>query len=245
VGFEDRFKNRWRKSIGVRAENVEVDDIDSDAPKEVFDDEGGNFIGSVKFGIGRDLRDDTLNPTGGTTMNVSYEQAAGDHTFGILSGTYRRYKTLAEDLAERKTVLATKLHAATILGDAPVFEKFYAGGSGFYGIRGFDYRGVSTRGLQTNVPSPERKDPIGSDWIFLAGAEVTVPLVGENLAWLLFVDSGAIDTGPYRAAVGVGIQITIPQLLGPVPMRFEVAAPVMKDDDDDTQAFSFSIGRLF
>jgi outer membrane protein assembly factor BamA len=30
-----------------------------------------------------------------------------------------------------------------------------------------------------------------------------------------------------------------------VPMRFELAAPYMKDDLDDTQAFSFSMGALF
>jgi len=28
-------------------------------------------------------------------------------------------------------------------------------------------------------------------------------------------------------------------------MRFEIAAPLMKDDEDDTQVFSFSVGRLF
>jgi len=162
-----------------------------------------------------------------------------------VSGVHRWYKVVHEDLAERKTVLGTKVLLATTFGDAPPFEKFYAGGMGTYGIRGFDYRGVSTRGLQTTVPNPERKDPIGSDWVFLAGAEVTVPLVSENFAALFFVDSGAIDTGPYRVAVGMGIQILIPQWFGPVPMRFELAAPIMKDDDDDTESFSFSVGRLF
>jgi outer membrane protein assembly complex protein YaeT len=245
VGFEDRLEKSWRRSTGFRAENVEVVNLDSDAPQEVIDDKGNNFIGAVRFGVGKDLRDDRFNPTSGYMSDAGYEQAAGDHTFGILSGTYRRYETLAQDLAERKTVLAAKLHAATVLGDAPVFEKFYAGGSGFYGIRGFDYRGVSTRGLQTNVAMPERKDPIGSDWIFLANAEVTVPLAGDSLSWLLFVDSGAIDTGPYRIGAGVGIQILIPQWFGPVPMRFELAAPIKKDDNDDTQVFSFSVGRLF
>ncbi len=243
VGFEKRYKDRWRRSIGFRLENVEVDSLDTDAPQEIIDVKGDNTLASVALGISKDLTDDRFNPSMGYTFTAGYEQAAGDHTFGILSGTYRRYKTLHEDLAERKTILATKLHAATAIGDAPPFEKFYAGGMG--SIRGFDYRGVSTRGLQTNVPAPKRKDPIGSDWIFLANAEVTVPLVGESLAALFFVDSGTIDSGGYRAAVGTGIQIMIPQWFGPVPMRFEFAAPFMKDDDDETQVFSFSVGRLF
>ncbi|GAI79708.1 unnamed protein product, partial [marine sediment metagenome] len=244
VGFERRYKNRWRRSIGFRVGNVDVDSIDFDAPREIKDVKGDTFLAGVRFGIGRDLTDDRFNPTKGYSFNAGYEQVSGDHTFGILSGTYRRYGTLYEDLAERKTILATKLLAATVLGDAPPFERFYGGGTGTYGIRGFDYRGVSTRGLQTNVASPKKKEPIGSDWIFLANAEVTVPLVSEEFAALFFIDSGAIDSGNYRASVGTGIQILIPQWFGPVPMRIGVAVPFLKDDADDTEAFFFSVGRL-
>jgi outer membrane protein insertion porin family len=250
VGFEKRYKNRWRRSISFRLEDVDVDGIDSDAPKEIRDDKGANALAGVKLGAGRDTRDDRFNPSKGYSFDVSYEQVGGDHTFGILSGVHRRYRTVYEDLAGRKIILATKLLGATVVGNAPPFEKFYGGGSGFYGIRGFDFRGVSTRGTPTTVDGVpiagrKRKDPIGSDWIFLANAEVSVPLVGENFAALFFVDSGAVDSGGYRAAVGTGIQILIPQWFGPVPMRFELATPLMKDGEDDTQVFSFSIGRLF
>ncbi|GAG48825.1 unnamed protein product, partial [marine sediment metagenome] len=160
VGFEKRYKNRWRRSIGFRAENVNVDDdievfrMDANnvvqaytpaAPKAILDVRGDETLFGVKFGIGRDLTDDRFNPSKGHNFNVGYEQLAGDYTFGILRGVYGRYETLHEDLAERKTILATKLLGATVLGDAPPFEKFYAGGTGTYGLRGFDYRGVSTR----------------------------------------------------------------------------------------------------
>jgi len=121
-----------------------------------------------------------------------------------------------------------------------MFEKYYAGGSGRYGLRGFEYRGISPRGLQTNVAHPKRKDPIGSDWIFLAGAEVVVPLVGENFGGLFFIDSGTVETGKYRLSIGTGIQILIPQIFGNIPMRFEIAYPLLKDEDDETQFFSFS-----
>lgn len=236
VGFEERYKNRWRRGIRFRAENVDVDSVDSDAPKEIKDVKGDNKIAGVRLSVARDLTDDRFNPTTGDHFDLGYEQVFGDHSFGVVSGTYRRYKTVYEDLAGRKTVLATKLHAATVVGDAPPFEKFYAGGS--RSIRGFDYRGVSTRA------GPD-DDPIGSDWIFLASGEVAVPLVGNEIAALFFIDSGIIDSGNYRAAVGTGLQIMLPQWFGPVPMRFEVAAPLMKDGDDETQVFSFSVGRLF
>jgi len=237
VRFEERLKNRWRRGVTFRLENVDVGDLDSDAPSEISSVKGDNFLAGIRLSVSRDLTDNRFNPSRGTIINAGYEQLGGDHTFGILSGTYRRYETVHEDLAGQRTIAAYKLHAATTLGDAPPFEKFYAGGIG--SIRGFDYRGVSTRA------NNDDKDPIGSDWVFLANAEVTVPLVSENFSALLFVDSGTVDTGNYRVSVGAGIQILIPQWFGPVPMRFELAAPLMKDDDDDVQAFSFSVGRLF
>ncbi len=250
TGFEWRFPDGYRHSISTRLENVKVNDLSTDAPQKIRDYKGSTFLTGVRFGITRDLTDDRYNPTKGQNFNVSYEQVTGDETFGILSGTHRWYKVIYEDFAERKTILATKVHAATTtINDAPPFEKFYAGGQG--SLRGFEYRGVSTRGLQVfdtadpNNPIPEKEDPVGSDWIFLANAEVTVPLVGENFAALFFLDSGTIDTGPYRVSIGAGFQIMVPQWFGPVPMRFEFGVPLIKDDLDETQVFSFSVGRLF
>lgn len=245
VSLEKRYKNDWRRSISVRCENVDVDDIDTDAPTEITKVKGSNSLMGVRLGVGRDLTDDRFNPSSGYNFGASYEQVAGDHNFGILSGVYRRYNTIHTDLAEQKTILATKLLAATTVGSAPPFERFYGGGTGYYGIRGFDYRGVSKRGLQTGVANPERKDPIGSEWIILGSTEVSVPITSQDFAALFFVDGGAIDTGGVRASVGIGVQIMIPQWFGPVPMRFELATPFMKDSEDDTRVFSFSVGALF
>jgi outer membrane protein assembly factor BamA len=239
ISFKRRTnKGRWRRSISFRAVEVEIDRIDPDPPIEIIDVEGKNFIAGIKLGIEHNTTDDENIPTKGSIFDINYEQVGGDHSFGLLQGTQRWYITLGEDLAERKTVLAAKLLGATTIDEAPPFEKYYGGGTSTYGIRGFDYRGVSTR-------SGIHKDPIGSDWIFLANAEVIVPLTGDSFAALFFVDSGTIDSGGYRAAVGTGIQILIPQWFGPVPMRFELGVPIMKDDDDDRQVFSFSVGSLF
>jgi outer membrane protein assembly factor BamA len=199
----------------------------------------------VKVGFGRDTTDDIYIPTRGYVVDVDYEQVTGDEDFGILEGSGVFYKTLYQDFRERKTILSTKILAGTTFSNAPFFENFYAGGIGMYGIRGFEYRGVSTRGLQTNVLNPRRVDPIGSDSIFLANSELTVPLVGDNISALFFVDSGTVDTGPYRISIGTGIQVIVPQVLGPIPIRFTFSDPLQKDDEDDTQSFSFFMGGMF
>ena len=245
IGLEKRHRSRWRSSLGFRVEGVDVQNLDFDAPQEIIDVKGNNSLIGLSVGIGKDMTDDKFLPSDGWTFNVDYEQVTGDEDFGILRGSRVQYWTLYEDLAERKTILAFKLLGATTFSDAPPFEKFYGGGPGTYVLRGFEYRGVSTRGLRTNVPFIERKDPVGSDWIFLANSEIAVPLVGENVSWLFFIDSGTIDTGKYRASIGTGIQIQIPQFFGPVPMRFELGTPFSRDDDDETQVFSFRMGSLF
>jgi outer membrane protein insertion porin family len=243
--LEQRLANNWRHSIGFRAEQVSVENVDFDAPREIKEWAGDTALFGVKLGLGRVNLDDRYDPTTGQAFNAFYEQVTGDATYGILEGTYVQYWPLFEDVLGRKTVLAAKLLAGTVVGEAPPFEKFYAGGTGHYGLRGFEYRGVSTRGLQTNVADPQRKDPIGSDWIFLAGAEITTPLVGENFRGLFFLDSGTVDTGSYRLSVGTGLEIKVPQIFGNVPMRFEIAFPLLKSDQDETQVFSFSGGGLF
>jgi len=245
IGFEQCLSEQWRRSIGFRAENVGVSDLDFDAPLEIRDFYGDTQLFGVRFGVGFSGVDDVYDPSQGRNISAFYEQVTGDDTFGILEGSYTRYFTLYEDVLGRKTILAGKFLGGTILGEAPPFEKFYAGGTSRYGIRGFEYRGVSTRGLQTHVPNPVRKDPVGSDWIFLAGAEITIPLVGENFGLLLFSDSGTIDTGSYRLSIGTGVEIKVPQVFGNMPIRFEIATPVLKDDEDETQVFSFSGGGVF
>jgi outer membrane protein insertion porin family len=171
----------------------------------------------------------------------------GDFTFGLLEGAVERFVTVHEDVLGRRTVLKGKVLAATTVGDAPPFEKFHGGGTGHYGIRGFEYRGVSTRGFQVidGVPTSRKKDPIGSDWIFLAGTELIVPLIGPNFNAVFFLDSGTVDTGSYRLSTGFGIEIKVPQLFGNMPMRFELGFPLLKSEGDETQVFSFSGGGFF
>jgi len=239
-----RFKNDWSLEGTMRFENIRVTDLEDDygfvtAPQEVQDVEGGNCLTSFRAGVGRNTTDNMFRPTEGYRVNTAWEQVGtfgGDFHFASVSagGTY--YHTIYMDITERKTVWAGQVRGSKIIGDAPVFERFYAGGIG--SLRGFDYRGVSPR-------SGIKDDPIGSDYMMLAGSELTHPLYEETVYGKLFCDTGLVSEGPYRVTVGFGLELVIPQLFQMVPMHFNFGFPVYKDDKDDEELFSFSFGMNF
>ena len=59
---------------------------------------------------------------------------------------------------------------------------------------------------------------------------------------------GTVEDGfeltTWRASVGVGIRLQI-DFFGPVPLEFDLAAPILRDGDDEEQIFSFFIGATF
>lgn len=253
VEFEQRRRSGWRTILGFRGENVGVEDLDSDAPAEIREVAGDSALFGLKLGLGLTRVDDLYRPHTGYIVRGAYEQITGDFTFGIVTATAVKYVTLREDPLGHKTVLAAKIQGGSIVGDAPPFEKFYAGGMGQYAIRGFGYRGMSTLGLQVfdppepgdpPLPEPRYVDPIGSDFVVVANAEIVIPLIGEDFSAVTFADTGIIDTGGWRFSVGAGIQILIPQLFRELPLRFEYGYPLATEDWDDTQRFNFTMGGL-
>ena len=143
------------------------------------------------------------------------------------------------DSQERKSVLSLKANVGAIIGNAPIFERFYAGGIG--SIRGFNFRGVSPRqGLED--------DAIGGDFMLLTAAEYSFPLHGDAIRGVVFVDMGTVEDSfeltTWRAAVGVGVRVVIKQL-GSLPMEFDLALPISSQENDEEQVFSFLLGISF
>ncbi len=239
VSIGRRFPNGWYTEVSSRTEVVEVADIDFTAPSDVFDAKGHNFMQNVGFALVRDRTDSRLMPTTGDRFEIRFNQMLGDYTFEKINIDYRVYQTLHVDAMDRSHVLAMKVSSGQILGDAPVFERFYGGGIG--SVRGFEYRGISPRGGVGD-------DPVGGDFLVFAGAEYRFPLAGKQLHGVLFLDSGAVDQdahiNTYRVATGFGIRWTVP-MLGPMPFRLDFGFPIVKSDQDDTQVFSFTLGWRF
>ena len=228
----------WSSELAFGVEAVNVDDVDLFASREIRDDAGSQVLTSVKGTLVRDRTESRYLPTTGDRLRLGYEQfglLGGDHVFGKLSARYQWYRTLRTDILERKSVLQFHAEGGLMVGDAPVFERFYAGGTGT--LRGFAFRGVGEHdGIDDNN--------IGGDYLVLLGAEYAYPLFGDNLRGHIFVDTGTVGSGSYRASLGTGIRLTIPAL-GPVPLEFNLAVPVLRGADDDEQVFSFLVGGLF
>ncbi len=147
-----RFLNDWYGELSNRIEGVDIHHLTDEAPQPVIDDEGWSFLAGLKGSITRDRTDSRALPSKGDRLRLSYEEVTGSYTFGIAQAEYVFYNTLWTDALDRKNILATRVSVGQIIGDdAPVFEKFYGGGTG--SIRGFKFRGVSPRAVHTTSRS--------------------------------------------------------------------------------------------
>ena len=52
------------------------------------------------------------------------------------------------------------------------------------------------------------------------------------------------DFTDYRVAVGTGLRVTLPAL-GPLPLAFDIAFPVVKGPNDRERVFTFFIGAFY
>jgi outer membrane protein insertion porin family len=232
----------WALEGAFRVEDVGVNDVETFAAREIREVKGDHLLTAVKGTIVRDTTDSRVIPSKGYRFTLGWEQVGalgGDFTFGRPSAGIAWYKTLRTDIFDRKSILALHADTGMIAGEAPVFERFYAGGFG--SLRGFSYRGISPRaGIM--------KNKVGGDFILLTGAEYSFPLYGKNFRGVTFLDMGTVEKditiSSWRAAVGVGLRINV-DFFGPVPIVLDFGFPIAKQDQDDTQVFNFAFGASF
>ncbi len=250
IGLGKRFGDVWSASVRVRGEQIEISDIDFDAPRDVFAVEGESVITSVGLSISRNTTDSRLFPTRGSRTTISISRAGalgGDYDFTKLDADFRHYWTLDEDFFGRRTVLTLRTEIGYIFeqNDAPIFERFYAGGHRSF--RGFRFRGAGPRGVRNDL-GQLGDDPVGGNWRFLASLEYNFPIYQEILRGVIFTDTGTVDrivsVDDYRVSVGAGIRLKIP-FLGQAPFALDFAVPVVREAGDEEQVFSFDLALPF
>ncbi len=247
LGLGRRFGTRWTGNLRLRAESVELSDIQPDRPTDIFDVADQNTLVGLTASLDRSTVDSIYRPTRGSRTRFSVEQVVGDFTFTNFNARHTVFVPLREDYLGRNTVLVLAGEVGYIPqgnDETPTYERYYMGGQSF---RGFDFRTVSPKGVRNDNGQPS-DDPVGGSWLFFLGAEIQQPIYEEAISLVFFVDSGTVTEDPgiedYRVSVGAGIRLHVPQL-SPAPIAFDFGFPILKQDDDEERLFTFSIDLPF
>jgi len=231
-------------NTALRLESVDISDPRLPAGQAPSVDAmlGDNFLGTGRFTLAYDTRDSSYMATEGFNVSGSVEQAFADYDFTKLEMLASQYYTVYQRPdGAGKHILSFRGNLGWTTDDTPSFERFYAGG--FQTFRGFEFRSVS----------PLEPDNVGTNGAAVGGffqmlgtAEYMVPvLANEAVRVVAFTDFGTVDEDvsldKFRVSVGAGLRITVPQM-GPVPIALDWAFPVVKEETDIRQIFSFYIG---
>lgn len=222
---------------------IERREDEDDTPQDVLDVEGGNWKTGVTFSAETNKTDNMFMPTKGYTINTSLEVAGLDVDIVKYDVKAKKYTTLFDIPKWGKHVVAyggtIGVVESTSGEDVPIFERFYAGGYG--SIRGFKYRGVA--------PIDEKTDEqVGGELLMLLNTEYLVPLYKDIVRMAVFVDAGKADESlsdfnfdRFRMSGGLGLRLSIP-FLGQSTISIDYGVPIMKEEGDETQGFSFNFG---
>jgi outer membrane protein insertion porin family len=235
--FGRQFTPEISASAIVRLEDVEISSARFPTPQIVADVLGHTLLTTVGFSIAHDTRDQAFLPGEGHLLDFQFEHAVGDFSYPKLVLNASQYFTVYQRPDGRgRQILTLRGQLGWTDTGTPVYERFFAGG--FQTFRGFEFRGVGPRELNTRI---------GGRWLALGSVEYMVPLMAsEMLHGVVFTDFGTveIDVGfqDFRLSVGAGVRISIPQVLGPVPLAFDFGFPIMKERFDDERVFNFYVG---
>ena len=236
VSLGKQFTPEWSGSLALRLEDVEMRNPQPAEPASVTPFIGSNFLSTLRTSVTHDTRDSSMMPTEGHYVDGGYEQAFGEFTFPKVDVDARQYFTMYNRPD------GTGRHVLTVAGnlgvsgsDTPTFERYFAGG--FQSFRGFAYRGVTPR---------ESGFTTGGIFQALGTVEYRIPVTADDMINVVaFSDFGTVDDSvslsKFRTSVGFGFRVVIPAM-GPVPLAFDFAFPILAQDDDQKRIFSFYVG---
>ena len=219
------------------------------ANEELLRTSGKHPMYSVGLNAAYNTRDSEYMPTEGHLISGSIEQVFGDYKFLRGGIDLRKYFTLHER-ADRsgRWVLGVRSSLSVSEGNAPIYERYYAGG--FTNLRGFEFRGVTPRDVNGSPGYDPTGMGIGGCMEFFNSAELIFPITADDMIrGSVFIDTGTVESSitkwnsRYRVAIGFGLRLTIP-MMGPAPIALDFAFPISKDPWDQKQMFSFNVGFM-
>jgi outer membrane protein insertion porin family len=237
VAFGRQFTPEISVAGIVRIEDVEISNPRIPTPQLVTEVLGSTLLTTVGFSITHDTRDQAFLPGEGHLVNLEFEHAVGEFSYPKLVLNASQFFTVYQRPDGRgRHILTLRGQLGWTDSGTPVYERFFAGG--FQTFRGFEFRGVGPRDLNTRI---------GGRWLALGSVEYMIPLMAnEMLHGVVFTDFGTVENTvgfqDFRLSVGAGIRISIPQVLGPVPLAFDFGFPILKEEFDDERIFNFYVG---
>jgi outer membrane protein insertion porin family len=227
-------------SAALRLESVEIFHPRVVGVPELDEAVGTNQLYTGRFSIMHDTRDLPFMPTEGHIIELAFEQAFGSFDYPRGEVEYSQYFLVRErpDGSGRHTLAySTKLGFSG--PDTPIFENYFAGG--YSTLRGWAFRGASP------IDSGVR---IGGEFRWINSLEYFFPLTADDMIkGVVFCDFGTVEekielqSENFRLAPGFGFRVNVPAL-GPAPLAFDFAFPILQAEADDQQMFSFFFGAL-
>jgi outer membrane protein insertion porin family len=249
VSLGRQFGDIWSAAINARYSQIEISDIAEDGSQDVFAVEGDNSLTSLGFSIVRSTADSFFAPSRGSRSTFGVDRAGalgGDFDFTRLNASVTKFWTVDEDFLDRKTVVSARVGVGYIVeeNEAPVFERYYAGGRSF---RGFDFRGIGPRGIR-NDTGALGDESVGGRFSLLTTLQYEFPLVDNYLRGVIFTDQGTIDNDvtleAWRVTAGVGVRMQVP-FLSQAPFAVDFAIPLLEEDTDEAELVSFTLDIPF
>ncbi len=224
-------------------EIIGIQDVDVNAPIDVRELEGTNSKLSLILNATYDRRNSRFFPTKGYTIDSSLEVSGLDVDIVKFAVSVKKYNTIFNFAKWGKHVLSyggtIGVVESTVKEDVPIFERFFAGGSG--SIRGFSFRGISP-------VDPFTEEQIGGKSLLLGTVEYTMPIYGDTVRSAFFLDAGKVDTNAsdlsinnLRASLGFGFRVRVP-FLGNSTVSIDFGFPFIKKSHDDVQTITFNFG---
>jgi outer membrane protein insertion porin family len=236
-----------KNNVRLGFKETKIENVGSAASQFVAREAGKRSAATLSNTWSFDNRDSFLTPTHGERVALSgeYSGFGSDVNFLRANATASWHREVADDFVF--TAVGRGGAVYDFGEDLPIYEHYIGGGQN--NLRGFEYGGIGPRDRLT-------KDALGGKYMVGHTLEMSFPL-GSTLSDLgvqgvVFNDGGIVkefegananvlDADIYRLTVGTGIFWRSP--LG--PLRLDLGFPVIKDSDDRTQLFSFSVGTRF
>lgn len=241
-GIYSRMSRQWSGAASFLMESGYLKDNDHDEqPYAVF---------SPRAGIRYDGRNNRANPTKGTLLELKLKPFSGyyDEPFSAFAGSvsaaawYAPLGRRPDGQTDDTLVLAGRIEEGAMpwsssLYSIPSSLRYYTGGAG--SVRGYAYQSIG--------PRDSEGDPLGGRSYQVVNLEARF-MVAENIGIVPFLDGGMVYEeefpeifGEMDWGVGLGFRYYTP--IGPV--RFDVATPLHRIDDDPPVQFYISIGQSF